>query len=139
MSELVVQEPGLVKLRLYTDPSFRTDYGYDGLNLRVWVQKKNASTGVLYKTYEITSANGQLISEYTPSIGGNAASSYITKTLTEHVYLGNLRLAESRRTTMHTPGSPTSNQYLNTYYHLDPAGTALLASTPQGTVLWHVP
>jgi YD repeat-containing protein len=57
----------------------RVDYGYDGLNRRIWTSRLGL------RTYELYDARGELLAEYTPNGGGK---------LVEHIYLGGKRVAQ---------------------------------------------
>ena len=102
----------------------QNEYAYDGLNQRVWTNKlpsptaNNPNPSTAVKTYEIYSSNGQLLTEYTPSQGK----------VDEHIYLGTKRIGLASRR-----WGPAPTQ---TYFHLDPAATPLLATTGAGTVAW---
>jgi YD repeat-containing protein len=61
------------------DTQNKIQYSYDPLNMRTSVTKAG------HKTYEMYSANGNLLMEFTPTQGGR---------LVEHIYVGDKRVAE---------------------------------------------
>ena len=72
----------------------KIEYAYDGLNQRVSVTKQGV------KTYEVYGIQGNLLAEYTPSLGNK---------LVEYIYVGGKRIATHTRddfTPRPAPGPP---------------------------------
>jgi RHS repeat-associated protein len=90
--------------------SKQIEYGYDGLNQRIWVSKLPAPTPAVpnpttpVKTYEIYSNAGQLLVEFTSDSFNNVNA---TSKVSEHIYLGNKRIASSDRIVL--PGFGCAN------------------------------
>jgi RHS repeat-associated protein len=98
-----------------TNASSATQYGYDGLGMRIWSQKGSAA-----KVYEFHSRDNRILMEWQASSGGTPG---FTK---EHIYAGQRRIAE-----VHTISGQAAKI---THAHPDPSGSPAMLSDASGLV-----
>jgi hypothetical protein len=90
------------------------NYGYDGLNRRLWSSRDGL------RTYEFYDSRGDLLAEYTPAGGGE---------LVEYIYLGGKRVAQ--RVSVQEP--PTSVAPTTTTLNPNAGGVSLTVSVGSAT------